>query len=284
MKEPQPKNQELPTGLDDPFVWENKSDLANVPTEVRPIVDDLIDAIGDVYGHALDGALYLDGSVVSGGFRLGQSDIDAVWLSATPLADDHRERRIERLERVDLRGKVAFLDVVAQEIDDIRDPSRRSKSFVCAYNGIQIAGNTAINFDGYVPKTRGDYFMCNYSRFGYIIERCRDEYDLDDVSKMCPRNLAKRVARAIFHEAYLRGCPYEQSLPAMGAVLAENGFHAEQVALEKMIRYNGFTLNDAQKQEVCELAEQLRASIQPVIDEYRSEYATWVREWLRTVE
>lgn len=279
-KEPRPKSQERFKDLDEPFVWENKSDVANIPDTVRPVVDDLIVAIGDVYGKDLNGALYLDGSVVSGGFRLGESDIDAVWISTNPVADDHREARIERLGQIDLRGVVGYLDVVAMEEADLGDPSRRSSVFVCANNGMQVAGNSHIELEGHTPKTKGDYVLCQYGRFGVIIEKSREEYDLDSLLRFCPRSLAKRVARASFVDAYLRGCPYEQSTSAMPKALQENGFIDELQLFERMRQLSAKTLSDEEKEEVFREAERLLSYFKPIIEEYNSPYSVWVRIWL----
>lgn len=264
--------------INEEFTWHNTASLENIPRDVMYVVQDVVTAMQNVYGD--NGALYLHGSTVSGGFRDGASDIDAIWFAYDELPDDHRERRIAELEKVETRGVVGYLDAIAMPVSEMGNAGRKSQIFACAFNGAKIAGARDIEFSGYLPQTKGDYFSCQYARFAYIIQLCREGYELDTLEHRSPRSLAKSLARAIFHEAYFRGSPYEQATTKMQAVLVDNGFSSESAEFGKYMALSQRTMNESEKQKVFARAEKLVPIFRKIVESNASPYGLWVKDWL----
>ena len=264
--------------ISEPFAWENVASLENTPIGVVPVMQDLIEAMRKIYGD--DGALYVHGSSVSGNFREGVSDIDALWIALGDMPDDHMQQRTINLAQIDTRNAVGYLDVVAMPAIDINYGGRKSQVFCCAYNGVQVAGKGRADFGNYLPKTKGDYFSCQYDRFDYIIELCRQGYDLDTVEKRSPRSLAKSLARAIYCESYFRGCPYEQGLPKMHTKLVEYGFLTEAAEFDRYLAMSQRSLSEYEKQEVFIRAGTLAPLFKQIVEANSSPYGVWVQDWL----
>lgn len=266
----------------EPFEWQNRASIDLLPPDVKPIADEAITRMLGIYGE--NGALYMHGSSVTGDFAMGTSDIDLIWIGIDNIPENHGEVRANSLSEIDLCDSVGYIDAIAMPVSELLDGDRKAQVFNCAFNGVQVVGKASIDFSGALPETKGDYFSCQFARFGFIVELCREGWGIDSLQKRSPRSLAKSLTRAVFAEAYLRGCLYEQGRSRQHQVLVENGFANEAEEFIYWKQMSSRSMTEPEKQAVFKRAEYFVNVFDNIVAKNPTSYGERVRAWLASVQ